>query len=246
VRLPLLVLPVALAAALPRVRPPPPLFALPTVPRVRLEVARDHVVVLEEASLARGEWQGADFELFVAFGSPGAPRAMDAHLQAAGEAGRDPPPDAPSEPIALERAARRPLPAYLLFGSPAMAGVVLRVRGPSFRRAVAPSGFARLRVRSLYDLPAEDALTGREVVVRLGVREGPPLALGRIEVLSLEPDDWLRGAEAHLCGPEADPYPLAVSVIPKGTRPLPPPAPLAPVLSVRHATDDLCLRFWTR
>ena len=53
------------------------------------------------------------------------------------------------------------------------------------------------------------------------------------------------GAEARLCGPEADPYPLAVSVLPKGSRPVDRPAPVAPVLSVRHASDDLCIRFWT-
>jgi hypothetical protein len=244
-RLALLALPVALAAALPRARPPPPLFALPTVPRVRLEAARDHVVVATDVNLARGEWQGADFELFVAFGAPGAPRAIDARLYAGGEAGRDPAPDAAFEPITLERAARRPLTSYLLFGPPTMAGVVLHVRGASFRRAVAPSGVARLRVRALYDLPAEDARTGREMVVRLGIREGPPVALGRIEVVSLESDAWLLGAEARLCGPDADPYPLAVSLFPKAARPPSLPAPAAPVLSVRHATDDLCVRLWT-
>ncbi len=242
----LLALPIALAAALPRARPAPPLFALPTLPHIRLEVARDHVVVVQEANLARGEWPGGDFELFVAFGAPGAPRAIDAHLAAGGEAGRDPPPDATFEPIALDRAPRRPSSSYLLLGPPAMAGVALRVREASFRRALAPFGVARVRVRALYDLPEEDARTGREVVVRLGIRDGPPIALGRIEVVSDEPDGWLLGAEAHLCGPEADPYPLAVSVIPKSLRPADLPAPVAPVLSVRHASDDLCMRFWTR
>jgi hypothetical protein len=245
VRLAVLALPVALAAALPRARPAPPLFALPTLPRIRLEAARDHVLVVEDANLARGEWQGSDFDLFVAFGAPGAPRAIDARLFAAGEAGKDPLPDAPFEPITLERAARRPVASYLLLGPAAMAGVVLKVKEASFRRAVAPFGVARLRVRSLYDLPAEDARTGREVVVRLGVRDGAPLALGRLEVVSLEPDAWLLGAEARLCGPEADPYPLAVSVLPRGSRPVDRPAPVAPVLSVRHTTDDLCVRFWT-
>jgi len=248
VRLALLALPVALAATLSRPRPAPPLFALPTLPRIRVEATRDHVMVLEDLNLPRGEWQGGDFELFVAFGAPGTPSAVDARLYAAGELGRDPPPDATFEPVALERAARRPPSSYMLLGPPTMAGVLLRVRGASFRRALAPFGIARLRVRALSELPAEDALTGRELVVRLGVREGPPLALGRIEVVSLEPDEWLLGAEAHLCGPDADRYPLAVSVLPRSIRASPresPPAPIAPVLSVRHATDDLCVRFWT-
>jgi hypothetical protein len=246
VRLALIALPIALAAALPRVRPAPPLFALPTLPHVRLEAGRDHVVVVQDVNLARGEWPGGDFDLFVAFGAPGAPRAIDARLTAGGESGRDPSPDATFEPVAVERAPRRPAAAYLLLGPSAMAGVVLRVREASFRRALAPFGVARVRVRALYDLPAEDARTGRELVVRLGIRDGSPIALGYIEVVSGEPDGWLLGAEAHLCGPEADPYPLAVSVIPRSLRPADPPAPVAPVLSVRHASDDLCVRFWTR
>jgi hypothetical protein len=242
----LIALPIALAAAVPRARPAPPLFALPTLPHVRLEAARDHVVVLEDVNLARGQWPGGDFDLFVAFGAPGAPKAIDARITAGGEAGRDPSPDATFEAVAIERAPRRPSAAYLLLGPPAMAGVVLHVREASFRRALASFGVARFRVRALYELPAEDARTGREVVVRLGVRDGSPIALGHIEVVSSEPDGWLLGAEAHLCGPEADPYPLAVSVVPRSVRPAEAPGPVAPVLSVRHASDDLCVRFWTR
>ncbi len=244
-------LPVLLAAALPRARPAPPLFALPTLPRIRLETARDRVVVFLDANLGRGEWQGTDFDLYAAFGAPGAPKAIDARLYAGGESGRDPAPDAAFEPVPMERAARRPALAHLLFGPSTMAGVVLHVRGPSFRRAVATFGVARARVRTLYDLPEKDASGGREVVVRLGIREGPPLALGHIEVVSLEQGQWLLGAEAHLCGPEADPHPLAVSVFPRLPNAFLPKLsdegpPVAPVLSVRHASDDLCVRFWTQ
>jgi len=246
VRLAALALAAGLAAALPRARPAPAFFSLPTLPHVRLEVARDHVLVVEDLNLLRGDWQGGDVELFVAFGAPGAPKAIDAHLYAAGEGGKDPAPDAPFETAALERAPRRSPSAYMLLGPPRMAGVSVRLREASFRRAVAPFGVARLRMRSLYDLPTEDAQTGREVVVRLGVRDGPPLTLGRIEVVSVETDAWLRGAVAHLCGPEADPYPLAVSVLPRASRPIEYPAPAAPSLSVRHASDDLCIRFWVQ
>lgn len=244
-------LPVLLAAAFPRARPAPPLFALPTLPRIRLEAAHDRVVVFLDANLGRGDWQGSDFDLFAAFGAPGAPRAIDARLYAGGESGRDPAPDAAFEAVPMEKAARRPPQAHLLFGPSSMAGVVLHVRGPSFRRALATFGVARVRVRTLYDLPEKDASGAREVVVRLGIREGPPLALGHLEVVSLEPDSWLLGAEAHLCGPEADPHPLAVSGFPRPTSGFLPELsdqgpPVAPVLSVRHASDDLCVRFWTQ
>ena len=62
---------------------------------------------------------------------------------------------------------------------------------------------------------------------------------------------WIARAEANLCGPEAEGLPLAVSVIPKAERPLSPaPAwsggvgPIVPAMAVRHASDDLCIRWW--
>jgi hypothetical protein len=64
-------------------------------------------------------------------------------------------------------------------------------------------------------------------------------------VVSLDAHVRIARTEAHLCGPEADPYPLAVTITPK---PLPSPTseqgPVAPVLSVRHASDDLCVRLF--
>jgi hypothetical protein len=120
---------------------------------------------------------------------------------------------------------------------------------------------AALRVRSLAPWPAEDARTGREVLVRLGASRGTPLTLGRVQLAALDPAAPIARAEAHLCGPEADPWPLALALLPalSPTSPAPPGAlgsialpgssapvgPIAPVLAVRHATDDLCVRFWT-
>jgi hypothetical protein len=237
------VLPIALVAAAPRVRALPRPFSLATLPRIRLEAARDHVVVVHDANFPRGQWRGGDLDLYAAFGAPGAPRAMDARLFAGGEG--DPPADAASETILLERAPCRPSAAYLFLGSPRMAGVILHVQEAAFRRAIGPFGVARIRLRALYDLPREDALGGREMIVRLGMQGEEALALGRIEVVSLEGEKWIQRAEAHLCGPNADAYPLAVSVIPESPRASESPGPVAPVLSVRHSTDDLCVRFWT-
>jgi hypothetical protein len=54
-------------------------------------------------------------------------------------------------------------------------------------------------------------------------------------------------AEARLCGPDADGNPLAIAVVPKPASPtLTPIPPIAPVLAVRHPSDDLCIRFWTQ
>jgi hypothetical protein len=209
------------------------------------------VLLVEDVLLRRGEWTSGDLDAFVAFGAPGLPRAVDARLYAAATDDEDAPTDTtPFEPVPIERAFRRPLNARLLFGSGAMAGAVLHLRDSAFRHATAATGVARVRVRTLIDLPAPDSRTGREVVIRLGAHDGEPFALDAIEVTSDDPRPWLTGAEAHLCGPDADPWPLAVHLQPtpkadaRGALPAQ-RSPIAPVLSVRHASDDLCVRFWT-
>jgi hypothetical protein len=221
------------------------LFSLPSLPRIRIEATRDRLLVVHDISLPRGEWQAGDLDLYVAFGAPGAPRAIDARLYAL-----DPENgignNSAYEAIQVDRAPRRPSSAYALLGPPLMAGAVLHVPDAAFRRATSPAGVARIEVRALIDLPAEDVRTGREVVVRLGVRGGAALAMGRLEIASIEPAPSIVRAEAHLCGADADPYPLAIAVLPPpAPRPRTRPLPTAPVLAVRHPSDDLCVRFWT-
>jgi hypothetical protein len=79
-------------------------------------------------------------------------------------------------------------------------------------------------------------------VVRLGVVGGTPLTLVRIELAQRDTAPRITRAEAMLCGPEADRFPLSVTVLPlrSPTR----PASIAPTLAVRHASDDLCVRWW--
>lgn len=238
-----LLLAVASAGATP-LYPSPPLFSLPSLPRIRIEATRDRLLVVHDISLPRGDWQTGDVDLYVAFGAPGAPRAIDARLYALGT-DADLGADSAYETLRVDRAPRRPRGAHALLGPPQMAGAVLHLPDAAFRRALSLSDVARIQVRTVLDLPAEDARTGREVLVRLGVRGGPPLAMGRLEIASPEPAPWIVRAEAHLCGRDADSYPLAITVLPPPpslhTRPL----PTAPVLAVRHDGDDLCVRFWS-
>jgi len=229
------------------VRPAPPLPMLPSVARVRVEAARDRVVVLEEVTLPRGDWVSGGLDLHVAFGAPGTPVAVDARLAAAvpgtGEAhGED-----AGEPVTVEPVAGRVGGAQALLGKPQMAGVLVRVKESQLRHAYAASEVALLRVRSLLSAPAADPSGKRDVVVRLGAPGGTPLTLGRIQLVSLEPHPWITRAEANLCGAEADPWPLSVALLPKPATAPPPPAssPIAPSMAVRHASDDLCVRWWT-
>ena len=213
---------------------------------MRLEVARDRVLVIEDINLPRGTWRSGDLDLFVAFGAPGAPEAIDAHLLSVKDGALEAPADDAGDPIDTERAPRRPTSAQPLIGPITMAGVILHVKEASFRRATDDGAMAAVRVRSILAQPADDARGGREIVVRLGASAGTPLTLGRVQIAATDPK-WLLRAEARLCGADADPWPLAITLVPKPaqTAPRTPPLPIAPVLSVRHASDDLCVRFWT-
>jgi hypothetical protein len=221
-----------------------PLPMLPSVAHVRLGVTRAHVVLEEDVDLPRGDWRSGDLDLCVAFGAPGAPRAFDARVLAVPDGALDPAPGDVGVRVTAERSARCPERARVLLGSPQMAGVVVHVPEGVLWKAVAPGRMAVLRLRSVIALPDEDARTGREIVLRLGESRGVPITLGTLSVAS--EDDALRvaGASAHLCGPDSDPWPLAVALEPRPAAPPPSPRPIAPVLAVRHATDDLCMRFW--
>jgi len=125
---------------------------------------------------------------------------------------------------------------------------VVHVREALFRKALAPGGMAALRLRSLLRWPDGEAGQAREILVRLGSSRSMPLTLGRVQVTSADKAPAVLRAEARLCGPEADPWPLAVSIVPPPAAPAGPPrvpAPIAPVLAVRHVDDSLCIRVWT-
>jgi hypothetical protein len=160
-----------------------------------------------------------------------------------------PSPDATGDPLALEPAVHGSPSTQLLLGPPQMAGVVVHVKEADLRRAYATSQLAALRVRSLLAPPAATADGERQVVVRLGIAGGLPLTLGSVQVVSREPTPVAR-AQAALCGPDADPHPLAVSLAPPVALPgrmVSPGEPLiAPAMAVRHSSDDLCVRWWGR
>jgi hypothetical protein len=225
-----------------------PLPLLPSIPRVKVDVLKGQLVVVEEVNLPRGEWKGEGLDFYVAFGAPGAPRAIDARLVAVGDGALEPEDDDAGEPLVVDRAPRRPSSAHPLIGRETMAGVVVHVKREALTRALEPGNMAALRVRTALDLPEEDSLGARGVVVRLGSSRGTPLTLGRITLSAKAGAPNPSRAEARLCGPDADANPLAVTLQPKPALPVAPaPAtpPIAPVLAVRHASDDLCIRFWT-
>jgi hypothetical protein len=226
--------------------PAAPLPMLPSVARVRLEVARDRVILVEEVNLPRGDWTSGGLNLYVAFGAPGTPAAVDAHLVAPANGSVESLGNDAGESVGVEPAVRRLPSAQPLLGQSQMAGVVLHVRDSQLRKVYEATGLAVLRVRSLLSASAPDGSGARDVVVRLGIHGGLPLTLSKVQVVSLEPKPWVTRAEANLCGPDAETLPLAVGVLPHPARRPPPPAspPIAPSFAVRHPSDDLCVRWW--
>jgi hypothetical protein len=232
-----------------------PLPMLPSIPRVKVDVLKTQLVVVEEVNLPRGEWKNDSLDFYVAFGAPGAPRAIDARLVAVADGALEPEDDEAGEALVVERTPHRPSSAHPLLGKDSMAGVVVHVKREALAKALGPGNMAALRVRTALDLPEEDSLGARGVVVRLGASRGTPLTLGRLTVAAKAGAPAPVRAEAHLCGVEADATPLAIAIVPRPASPplplanaLPPqpsPPTIAPVLAVRHASDDLCIRFWT-
>lgn len=222
-----------------RSTPLSPLALLPSIARVKVTSHGSALSVVEEVNLPRGEWAGDTLRFYVAFGSPG-PRAIDARLVAVGDGELEADDAERGEVLSTERASRRPANAHPLIGSETMAGVVVVVPASAFAKALAQGNMATLRLRSLVDAP-EDRTGALSAVVRLGASRGTPLTLGRITVTSS--DKPVTRAEAKLCGRDAEVQPLAVEILPR-TSPRAIGGAIAPVLAVRHAGDDLCLRLW--
>jgi hypothetical protein len=218
----------------------PKLFSLPSVGVVRIGAGRREVTVTYDILLPRGDWKGQSLEVFVAFGAPGRPRAMDAELVPLDSGVLEPDPSSRGDTLAIRPVTAAPKSASLLLGSRAMAGVVISADASRLKRAFEPSRMAALRIRSVLEAPQADAEGLHEIVLRLGMDGDSALALGRIEVLSKSSDDTIARAEAVLCGDGADPHPLAVRATPPVPRTN---RPVAPVLASRRPGDDLCIRY---
>lgn len=233
--------PPAAAKPTPPAAPLAPLSILPSVARVKVTSHGKAMAVVEEVNLPRGEWKGEALHFHVAFGAPG-PTAIDAHLVGVGDGSLEPEDDEAGEALTVDRVPRRPPTAHPLLGRDTMAGVVVHIRPESLTKAFARGNMASLRIRSLVDAMEPEGTGTSSVVVRLGASRGTPLTLGRVVATAAPPASPLTRVEARLCGPDADPHLLAVGMVPKVAHTGEPP--IAPVLAVRHATDDLCVRLW--
>jgi hypothetical protein len=220
---------------------------LPRVSSVRVDTAHDRVLVVEDITLPRGDWQAGAVDLFVAFGAPGTPIAFDARwIAAPSETAAAP--EGTGEAVTAEPRLRNATSAQVQVGPPHMAGMLVHIKEAQLQHVYAQGDAGTLRLRSLLAPPAASAEGARDIVVRLGSAEGMPLTLSRVEIRSVDPHARLTRAEASLCGPDADAWPLSVDLIANdGTtaKRRPSAATIPPELAVRHPGDDLCVRWWS-
>lgn len=231
------------------VRPAPPIPFLPTIAKIRVAVGVDDVVITHDVTLPRGDYRGGELRFFVAFGAPGVPRALDAHLllghqegtqvgaQTSDANGSD---VSNTEALPYERAPRAMASDYTLLGHEQVAGVVIKITEAQFRKATERDGVATLHIRSALPKPGPEEGGVRSLVLRLGaLKDQGPLTLLRIESTAARP---LQSASAALCGPDADPFPLSVLAAPPLRTPVVGDR-VAPAFAVRHPRDSLCFRW---
>ena len=214
---------------------------------MKVDVLKTQLVVIEEVNLPRGEWKSEALDFYVAFGAPGAPRAIDARL-ACGRRRR-----ARARGRGRRGARRRSrAPSPCVCASAASDATRWRASSctSSASRSRAPSRPATWR-RSASGpssiCPRRTARGARGVVVRLGASRGTPLTLGRLSARGQAGRADPVARRSAPLRPRRRRNPARHRAVPAPRVTAAPPAtpPIAPVLAVRHPSDDLCIRFWT-
>jgi hypothetical protein len=222
------------------VRPAPPMPFLPSIARVRVAVGADDIVVTHEVNLPRGDYRSGNLRFFIAFGAPGIPRAIETTLVPVADGALEPEPHATGVPLDYERAIRALASDYALLGPEQMAGIVIKVSESAFKSATTSGLMATLRVRTQLAKPPADDSGARSLVIRLGaVKDQGPLTLLRVDVNATKAP---AAASATLCDADNNGPSLSVITSPPPTSPAPDNR-IAPVLAVRNARDNLCVRW---
>jgi hypothetical protein len=207
-----------------------PLALLPVLERVHLEATAQDLLLTEDVRFSpESGVQKEALELFVSFGVPGPPRALDVHAL---DAVATPTPT-PTPSLRVEFAPHAPSSANVLFGTAHRAGFVIHVPAAVAVAGRGSDGFA-LRMRTLWAMPAT---APRAVLVRLGAPVKEPVTIARIEY------QGPGKLEARFCGAEsAETRPLSVwAHRPDVGAILQDPFSLAPSAARRRPGDDLCL-----
>jgi hypothetical protein len=219
------------AIAIPARRPAHAPAAI-SIARVDVLLRRDLALVTTDVTMTRGSLDNAEgFDVYVAYGSPGLPRALDAQLIPVADGAFTTPLDTPGVALSLDHVVTAPGSVTFSLGRTTQAGAVVHVPSADLVRALAPSGLGTLRVRAIHALSSapEASIVARVASPLLG-----PFPLG---VLSVRGDGIdVTEASATLCSTSGSSTELTLSTGPRRSGTMAPPL-------ARHGTDDdLCFR----
>jgi hypothetical protein len=214
-----------------------PLAFVPVVERVRLEATATDLLLIEDVRLeSDGTVSKEALELFVSFGAPGTPRAVDVHvLTAVGPS---------ASALKIEFAPHAPKSSNVLLGALHQGGFVIQVPAsiPSSASSASSASLSAepaersfsLRIRTLWDTGLSRA---RGVLVRLGAPIKEPIAVERIEFAG--PGKL----HAHFCSNASVAKPSLSVWIPRGNgrQEVQDPFAFSPSDAQRLYADDLCL-----
>lgn len=223
------------------------------ITKVEVVLRPEGALVVQDVTLARPPSSRGALSLYVAYGAPGAPRAIDARIAPLPDGVLELDSEAKGTALAVTPRTSKAPGDVLLLGRGSMAGFAVDLPDRALRDATSESSFAVLRLRTLLAIPFRDgesagisARAAGEALVRLETPSPVPMALGRV-IVRAEGGLALREVQASLCGPDATPFPLAISARGlDGSTPRPPATRVAPLLAVRHASDALCVRWLLR
>ena len=203
-----------------------------SIARVDVLFRRDLALVTTDLTMTQGTLEASEgFDAYVAYGSPGIPRALDAQLLSVADGAFTTPIDIPGVTLSLDHVVSAPTSVTFSLGRTSLAGAVVHVPASELTRALVPSGLVTLRIRSIHALASgpEVSIVARAASPLLG-----PFPMG---VLSVRGDGVeISSASASLCSLSAVSTELALATSPRRNGVVAPPL-------ARHGTDDdLCFR----
>jgi hypothetical protein len=209
--------------------PPTTLASAPHLLRLRVDISPGAATIIHDLSFEKDDLKTVPPHgeplVYFAFSAQERPLAVEIGKLAIDEAGAT----SALTPLAFDNVNAKPPAAALVLGSGKQAGHVARlpkIDGP----------FA-LRIRSAIAL--SPGIREVSLLARLGVRDGHPIPLGRIEIAGIL-GTTVRGARAMLCGPKADARPLRVT-FPGYPDTADAGSVITPDAIARQVDDDLCL-----
>ncbi|MFO0661705.1 MAG: hypothetical protein U0165_18010 [Polyangiaceae bacterium] len=208
-----------------------------SIARVDVLLRRELALVTTDVTFARGTLADDEgLDVFVAYNSPGIPKALDAQLIPVAEGSFVTPVESSGVVLTLEHSTSAPESVTFSLGGMNQAGAVIHIPGKDLTKALAPSGLVTLRIRSVQTLSAQAIASRSEasVVVRAATPLLGPFPIGIVSVRGDNTD--VSDATASLCSRSNVGAKLSLSTGPRRDGTVAPPL-------ARHALDeDLCVR----